>query len=180
MRPFATIRSFSILTLVLMLFGCAESSVQEVRQWMDNEKKQVKVMVPKLSEPKIYVPFTYGSKDSVDPYDPNKLLTAIAKLKDKSNSALKPDMERRREPLESYPLDSMKMVGTLEKPGLQYALLQIDKLVFQVKVGMYVGQNFGMITGVSESAVDIKEIVQDASGDWVERKAKLELQESKK
>ncbi len=72
------------------------------------------------------------------------------------------------------------MVGTLEKPGLSYALLQVDKSVFQAKVGNYVGQNLGMITNITDVAVELKEIVQDASGDWVERKATLELQETKK
>ena len=72
------------------------------------------------------------------------------------------------------------MVGTLEKPGIVYALVQAEKSLFQAKVGSYVGQNFGMITKITDIAVELKEIVQDASGDWVERKAKLELQESKK
>jgi len=72
------------------------------------------------------------------------------------------------------------MVGTLQKPGLSYALLQVDKAVYQIKVGNYVGQNFGKVTRVSETEVELKEIVQDASGEWTERQAKLELQESKK
>ena len=89
-------------------------------------------------------------------------------------------MERRREPLEAFPLDALKMVGTLRKTGLGYALIQVDKTVYQAKVGNYIGQNFGMITRVSDTAVELKEIVQDASGEWTERKAQLELQESKK
>jgi type IV pilus assembly protein PilP len=88
-------------------------------------------------------------------------------------------MQRRREPLEQYPLDTIRMVGMLQKPGMTYAILQVDKAIFQAKVGHYVGQNFGMITGISEDAVELKEVVQDASGEWVERKARLELQESK-
>jgi type IV pilus assembly protein PilP len=72
------------------------------------------------------------------------------------------------------------MVGTLEKPGLSYALLQVDKAVFQAKVGNYVGQNFGMITRITDTEVEVREIVRDAAGEWTERKAKLELQESKK
>jgi type IV pilus assembly protein PilP len=72
------------------------------------------------------------------------------------------------------------MVGTLTKPGLTYALLQTDKSVFQVKVGNYVGQNLGMVTRITDSEVDIKEVIQDASGEWVEREAKLELQETQK
>ncbi|MEO8408461.1 MAG: pilus assembly protein PilP, partial [Oxalobacteraceae bacterium] len=74
----------------------------------------------------------------------------------------------------------VKMVGTLQKPGLSYALLQVDKTVYQIKAGNYVGQNFGMVTKVTETVIEIKEVVQDASGEWTERQAKLELQESKK
>ena len=122
----------------------------------------------------------YDSKASVDPYNPKKLMVAFARAQNNSSSMLKPDMERRREPLESYPLDTLKMVGTLQKPGVTYALLLADKTVFQVKIGNYIGQNFGLITKVTESDVELKEIVQDASGDWIERPAKLELQESKK
>ena len=170
------------LSLVLLagLAGCGDGGVQEIKQWMTEVRQQARVSIPKLSEPKKFTPFIYGGKDTVDPYNPSKLAVAFAKLQSKSNSALKPDLERRREVLESFPLDTVKMVGTLQKPGLSYVLLQVDKSVFQAKVGNYVGQNLGMITNITDTAVELKEIVQDASGDWVERQAKLELQETKK
>lgn len=168
------------VALLSGLAGCGDGGVQEIKQWMDDARKQTKVAVPKLSPPKQFIPFSYGGKNSIDPFNPIKLSVALARLKTNSSGALKPDLERRRDPLESYPLDTLKMVGTLEKPGLSYALLQVDKAVFQVKVGNYIGQNFGMITSINETEVNVKEIVQDASGDWVERKAKLELQETKK
>ncbi|RYE76873.1 MAG: hypothetical protein EOO80_12045 [Oxalobacteraceae bacterium] len=72
------------------------------------------------------------------------------------------------------------MVGTLRKQGASFALLQAEHTVFQAKVGNYIGQNFGQITKISDSEVELKEIVQDAAGEWVERTAKLELQEIKK
>jgi type IV pilus assembly protein PilP len=163
----------------VVLSGCSDSGV-ELQQWMQETKQQTKVSIPKLSEPKKFIPFLYDSKASIDPYNPKKLLVALARAQGNSSSMLKPDMDRRREPLESYPLDTLKMVGTLEKPGLVFALLQADKVVFQAKVGNYVGQNFGMITKITDTGVELKDIVQDASGDWVERQAKLELQENKK
>jgi type IV pilus assembly protein PilP len=168
--------------VVILLAGCGDGGMQELSKWMDDVKAQTKVSIPKLSPPKKFTPFVYGGKDSIDPYNPVKLALAIAKLKSAGGGGgLKPpDLDRRREPLESYPLDTLKMVGTLQKDGLSYALVQFDKTVFQAKVGNYVGQNFGMITKINETEVDIKEIVQDASGDWVERKAKLELQETTK
>lgn len=168
------------IPFLLGLNGCSDGGVQEVQQWMDDIKRETKVSIPKLSEPKKFIPFIYSAKSVVDPYNPNKLAVALAKAQAGSSNGFKPDLDRRREPLESYPLDSLKMVGTLQKAGLSYALLHADKTVFQAKVGNYVGQNLGMITKITETEVDIKEIVQDAAGDWVERKAKLELQETKK
>lgn len=173
-------RSVVYAILFTGITGCGDGGVQEVKQWMDETRQQTKVSIPKLSEPKKFSPFTYSGKDSIDPFNPSKLAVAFAKMQSKSGSALAPDMDRRREPLESYPLDSLKMVGTLQKPGLSYALIQADKTVYQAKVGNYVGQNFGMITQISETEVELKEVIQDASGEWVERKAKLELQETKK
>jgi type IV pilus assembly protein PilP len=167
-------------TLLIGMVGCGDGGVQEVKQWMEETRQQTKVSIPKLSEPKKFTPFSYADKDSIDPFNPNKLAVAFAKMQSKSTSALAPDMDRRREPLESYPLDSLKMVGTLQKPGLSYALILADKTVYQAKVGNYVGQNFGMVTQISETEVELKEVIQDASGEWVERKAKLELQETKK
>jgi type IV pilus assembly protein PilP len=165
---------------VIVLAGCGDGGVQEVKQWMEDVQKQTPVSVQKLSEPKRFAPFVYSGKEEIDPYNPAKLSAALAKLQANSSSALKPDLERRKEPLENYPMDSIKMVGTLEKPGLVYALLQVDKAVFQAKVGNYVGQNFGMIIKITDTEVEVKEIVRDATGDWIERKAKLELQENKK
>lgn len=180
-RLFSARTPFVIVALaaVSSLAGCSDNGV-ELQQWMQETKQQTKVSIPKLSEPKKFIPFLYDSKASVDPYNPKKLMVAFARAQNNSSSMLKPDMERRREPLESYPLDTLKMVGTLQKPGVTYALLLADKTVFQVKIGNYIGQNFGLITKVTESDVELKEIVQDASGDWIERPAKLELQESKK
>ncbi|RJX31746.1 MAG: pilus assembly protein PilP [Oxalobacter sp.] len=167
-----------IVIVTFALMGCSQEA--QIRDWMEQTKRQTPVSVPKIPEPKTYAPFTYTRKDAIDPFNSVKLSMALAKLRAQSGKGLRPDMERRREPLEQFPLDTVRMVGTLERPGLAYAILQVDKAIFQVKVGNYVGQNFGMVTGITEDAVELKEIVQDASGEWVERKARLELQESKK
>jgi type IV pilus assembly protein PilP len=181
MKSVRTLMRASALLASLVLAGCGDGGVQDVKQWMGEVRRETPVSVQKLSEPKKFTPFVYAAKDEADPYSPMKLSAALAKLQGaKSSGALKPDLDRRKEALESHPLDTIMMVGTLEKPGLSYGLLQVDKAVFQVKVGNYVGQNFGMITRIAETEVEIKEIVRDAAGEWVERKAKLELQESKK
>jgi type IV pilus assembly protein PilP len=168
-----------LLLPLLLLSGCGDSDVQEVRTWMKQVDAQAKVAVPPLAEPKTFIPFAYVPNDAVDPFNPNKLLAELAKASAKSGGGIRPDMDRRKELLENYPLDTVKMVGTMQQRGVFYAVLQIDRSVHHVVVGQHVGQNFGLITSISDDAVSIKEIVQDATGDWVERMSKLELQESK-
>jgi type IV pilus assembly protein PilP len=171
--------SLALLTASLLLAGCSDSDVKEVRDWMAQVKAETRPGVKPLPEPKEFVPFAYGQKEVVDPFSPNKLLVELAKVAEASNNPLKPDTSRPRELLENYPLDTMRMVGAMQKSGASYGLLQIDKAVFQVRAGQRIGQNFGMVTRVSDGAVDIRETVQDAAGEWVERMTKLELQESK-
>lgn len=169
-----------LAALLLALAGCADSDMETLKQWMADVQRQTPATVQKLSEPKKFTPFAYDGKNEVDPFSPAKLSAALARQQSSSGNGIKPDLDRRKEPLESYPLDAIKMVGTLEKPGLNYAILQADKAIFQAKAGNYIGQNFGMITKVTDTEVEIREIVRDASGEWVEREAKLELQENKK
>ncbi|MFJ7567436.1 pilus assembly protein PilP [Herminiimonas sp. NPDC097707] len=165
--------------LLISLSGCGDGGIQDVSQWMKEVRQQTRVSIKPLSEPKKFTPFTYDAKGREDPYSTNKLAVALAKAK-KDTGTIRPDLDRRREALESYPLDNLRMVGTLAKPGLTFALLQADKSVFQVKVGNYIGQNLGMVVKITDTEVELKEIVQDASGEWVEREAKLELQETQK
>jgi type IV pilus assembly protein PilP len=174
-----SMRRFALVLSGALLAGCSDSDVREVRDWMAQVKKDTRVAVVPLTEPKTFIPFAYSAQEAIDPYSPNKLLAELAKAAAKSNNPNRPDMERRKELLESYPLDTIRMVGTLQKAGVSYALLQIDRSVHQVRVGQRLGQNFGVVTAVTENAVNIKEVVQDAGGEWVERMSKLELQESK-
>ena len=108
-----------------------------------------------------------------------KLQAAFDKLQTRSKNGVVPDVNRRRESLESYPLEQIKMVGHLSNGKQNFALLQVESLVYQAKVGNFAGQNFGVITRVSESEIKLKEMVQDAAGEWVERETALRLQEGK-
>jgi type IV pilus assembly protein PilP len=167
-----------VLLPVIILAGCGDGGVQDVSQWMQETKQQTRVSITPLSPPKKFTPFVYEANGRDDPYSSAKLAIALAKAK--GGGAIQPNLDRRREALESYPLDTLRMVGTLSKAGMTYALLQADKSIFQVKVGNYIGQNLGMITKIADNEVELKEVVQDASGEWVEREAKLELQETQK
>ena len=171
--------SLWLMAALPLLSACGSDDTEQVRAWMREVDAQTKVAVPPLAEPKTFIPFAYAQKDQVDPFNPNKLLAELAKLDARPGGGLRPDLDRRKELLESYPLDTVKMVGTIEKNGVIHAVLQIDRAVHQVVKGQHLGQNYGRITGITEDAVSIREIVQDATGDWVERMSKLELQESK-
>jgi type IV pilus assembly protein PilP len=173
------IRMLAVALTAVLLAGCSASDVKEVQDWMAQVKKDTRVQVVPLSEPKTFIPFAYTTRDATDPFSPNKLLAELARAAESDNSKYKPDMERRKELLEAYPLDTFAMVGVLQKGGINYAMLQIDRAVYQVKVGQRIGQNYGLVTSVTEGAINIKEVVQDAGGEWVERVSKLELQESK-
>lgn len=167
--------------LPLALSACGGSSEQEVQQWMDNVKKEARPFIPKLVEPKDFIPFRYDKRDELDPFNPAKLQSALAKMNPGTAHGIRPDLDRRKEALEAYPLDTLKMVGTLTEGPNHYALIQADgRGVYQAKAGNYVGQNFGLITKVDDDSVEIKEIYLDSGGDWAERPAKLELQEAVK
>jgi len=164
------------VAVALLLAGCGDSDVKEVRDWMDQVKHDTRPAVKPLAEPKDFIPYAYGAKEAVDPFSSSKLLNQLAKAAETTQDPNKPDLQRPREALEAYPLDTMRMVGTLQKAGANYALLQIDRSVYQVRAGQRIGQNFGIVTRVGDDAITIREVVQDAAGEWVERMAKLELQ----
>jgi type IV pilus assembly protein PilP len=115
--------------------------------------------------------------DGADPFSPQKLSVAIKQETRQQSALLTAELARRKEPLEAYPLDNMSMVGSLSKSGAPYALLKVDNLLYQVKPGDHLGQNYGKITGISETDITLRELVQDATGEWVERNSTLQLQE---
>ncbi len=160
---------------VVSLSGCANDQT-ELRQWMDTVRAGVKPVHTRISEPRRFEPYRYDNDGQVDPFSVAKLGGAPA-ADGAARGGLKPDLTRRREVLESYPLDAIRMVGQLANRQGQYALLQAESLVYQARVGNYAGQNFGMITRISETEVKLKELVQDAVGDWVERETTLQIQD---
>lgn len=169
--------------LSLILAGCAPSGEEELRLWMADQRASTKPRVTPLTEPKKFIPEPYSQDGAVEPFNPVKLTQALRRdsAQIASNAALiAPEMARRKEPLESFPLDSMAMVGSLNKTGTPTALLKVDNLIYQVKVGGYLGQNYGKIIQITETSIQLREIAQDATGDWIERSASLDLQEGKK
>ncbi|MCO5107825.1 MAG: pilus assembly protein PilP [Burkholderiaceae bacterium] len=164
------------LAAVLALAGCSNDQ-SELRAWMQQVRADTKPIQERIEEPKKFAPFRYDDVAEVDPFSPEKLATVLDGPQRPGAGGLKPDLNRRREALEAFPLDAIRMVGHLANGRQNHALLQVDKTVYQAHVGNYAGQNFGVITRISENEVLLKELVQDAAGDWVQRESTLRLQE---
>ncbi len=168
--------SLSAVILGMSLSACTGEQ-DELTQWMEQQKREVKPSVLPLSPPKKFDPQPYTALTGVEPFSTQKLTVALKQEARQPNSMLAAEINRRKEPLEAYPLDSMSMVGSVAKHGQPYALLRVDNLLYQVKVGDYLGQNYGKITKISETEISLREIVQDAAGEWIERPGSLQLQE---
>ncbi|RZI84134.1 MAG: pilus assembly protein PilP [Rubrivivax sp.] len=158
------------------LAGCG-GDMDELRQWMEQQRKEAKPSVTPLLPPKKFLPQPYEAVAGTDPFSSQKLSVAIRQEAAQPNSLLTAEINRRKEPLEAYPLDSMAMVGSLTRESRRYALMRVDNLLYQVKAGDYIGQNFGRIIKISETEITLREVVQDAAGEWIERTSTLQLQE---
>jgi type IV pilus assembly protein PilP len=170
----------ALVAAVFGLAGCGSSGQDELQQWMSDQRAQTKPKVEPIPEPKKFTPQAYTQEAATDPFSNQKLTQALRResAQSTSNGALvAPELSRRKEPLEGFPLDTMTMVGSMLKQGLPVALVRVDNLLYQVRPGNYLGQNYGKITKVSENEVVLREIVQDAGGEWIERAATLQLQE---
>lgn len=160
-----------VIFAAVLLAGCT-SQEEDVRSWMDQEAAKMKVGVKPLPEIRVFPAVDYTAADAVQPFDVSRL--AVDKRTGKGSG---PDMNRRREPLESFPLESLKLVGIMEKGRDTHAIIRAGASLFQARVGNFMGQNFGVVTKVSQSEVTLKELVEDLNGDWTERTSSLRLQE---
>lgn len=171
-----------LLVLPFFLVGCFGSSEDELYDWLKAERKKAAPSVNKSPEPISFVPQPYDQTSGVEPFNTQKLLSILRQETTQSASSSKlfnAENSRRKEPLEAIPLDSLSMVGTLFKNGQQVALIKSGDKLFQVKTGNHIGLNFGLIQKITESEITIREVVQEGSGEWVEKKAMLQLQEKK-
>lgn len=154
----------------LVLAGCGGESHQDLRAWMNEQGKGVRGKLDPLPQVKPYEPFAYNAFDLPDPFRPRKIEPA------KGSGKLGPDLSRPREPLEAYPLEALNMVGTLEQGKAMYALVRTpERDLYQIRRGNHLGQNFGVVTAITDAEIRLKELVQDSAGDWTERSITLQL-----
>jgi len=159
------------LVIVLGLGGCGGGGMDDLRTFVAEAGRDMQGKIEPLPEVKVYEPFTYDAFDLPDPFKPRKLTSG-------GGGGIQPDLNRPKEPLEAFSLETLKMVGMMSKKGTIHAVVKTpDNAVYHVRKGNYVGQNFGLITQISETELTLREIIQDSAGDWSDRISTLILQE---
>lgn len=168
-------KKFLVLVYCVLLGACSlNSEHDDLRQWMDNASRNLKGKVPPLPEVKPYEPVAYDAVGLVDPFKASRAIPEV--VKSGGGGKPPPNYERPREPLEAYPLESLRYVGVITRKKASYAIIRVDGSLYQVKKGNYLGQNFGVITKVDESEIVLMELIQNAAGDWEDRESSLLLQ----
>ena len=171
-----THRILAIAVSCLVLGACTGEQHSDLRQFVKESDNLPRGRIPPLPEVKTYEAFPYAAYDLTDPFKPRSITPP--KPDGLAGGIKAPDPNRRKEPLEAYPLENLKMVGTLQQKKEIYAVVRTpDNRLFRVKPGNFLGQNFGRITAISESAIKLKELVQDSGGEWKEEERSLLLQE---
>jgi type IV pilus assembly protein PilP len=154
--------------------GCANDQ-KDIRQWMGEQTSSMRGAVKPLPEIKIFPVVDYEPSLDLDPFNTARIEPAKPEKRQLNDPRLDPD--RQREPLEAYPLESLKMVGILMQGKETNALVQADKSLYQVHVGNFMGRNYGKIVAISPDSLELQELVEDTNEGWIERLSTLQLQE---
>ena len=173
MSAYRYLASFSLG--LFLLAGCGGEEHQELRSWMSEQEKGMRGKIDPLPKVRPYEPLTYDVAGALDPFSQQK-----AKAEGSRKGANLPDMNRPREPLEEFPLETLQLVGILQDKTRLIAQVMANGKSHQVKVGNYIGQNFGrvvrIVTAKNEERIVVKELVKDPDDQWVERESELLLE----
>jgi type IV pilus assembly protein PilP len=166
---------YSLLGAALLLAACGGEEFQDLRDFVQNAGADMRGKIEPPPDIKPYEPFTYENGAGLpDPFKPRK----SDARKSGGLGLNQPNLDRPKEELEDFPLESLSMVGYLFQKNVGHALIRsAEGRIYRVKAGNYVGQDFGQIISVTETEVKIKEMVQDSAGDWSERESTLQLVE---
>lgn len=172
-------RNVIVLALCGAFAACSGGDHEDLRAWMAENTKDLRGSVPKLPEVKPYEPAVYAVEAMLDPFKAAKIEPASKQKQGGAASGFQPDFEARElrnSLLEKYPLESLKMIGYLNVNKKPIAVIQADQSVKQVKIGEYIGLDFGLVTQITDKEVTLRELIQDSAGDWSERTSTLLLQ----
>ena len=166
----------SVLGLSCLLGACG-GDMSDLRQFISETKQKHHGKVDPLPEFPPYQTFEYVSFGARDPFRPQTDL-GVEPVAEQEYTGPRPEAQRRREPLERFPIDSLKMVGLLEQKTQTWGLVRDPEgTIHRVQPGNYAGQNHGKITDVEETRIDIVELVPDGLSGWVNREAQLAMAE---
>ncbi|MDX9699294.1 MAG: pilus assembly protein PilP [Rhodocyclaceae bacterium] len=167
------VRSYIVVALSASLLVACTTEQDDLRSWMTQQESGMRGRVDPLPEIKPFPVVEYGAELEESPFSLNRIEPESRGTQVTGG----PDLTRQREPLEVYPLESLSMVGVLMQEDKIEALISVSGTLHQVRVGNYMGQNHGVITGINETEVSLLELIEDMNGDWVEQPRTLQLQE---
>lgn len=165
----------------LLLTACGGSSHSDLREFVAQTQEQsLKISkIEPLPDIKPYETYLYKPESRRDPFTPSNAADTVPT--DTATGGIRPDPNRRREALESYPLDSLRMVGTMQHDNVNWAIVQVindpDGGIHRVSTGNYIGQNHGRVISINEEKIDLIEIVPNGLGGWRERELSVALSE---
>jgi type IV pilus assembly protein PilP len=168
-------------TAALALGGCGADEHGDLKEELNQLTKDLRGRVDPLPQVRPYEPVPYTAEGQVDPFRPERIEVAQGRgAASASTSLIEEQKKRPPEPLEAFPLESIQMLGTITQAKETFALVKAGPNLYRVKKGNYMGQNFGVITEIDEAQISLKELVQDSTGDWVERMSSLQLVEARR
>lgn len=174
-------KRLAIVVSVLALGACGGEEHGDLKQELAQASRDFRGRVDPLPPVKPYEPVPYTAEGQIDPFRPERIDVAQARASTPgSDKRLEAEKARPKEPLEAFPLESIQMLGTITQNKETFALVKAGPNLYRVRKGNYMGQNFGVVTGIDESQISLKELIQDSGGEWVERDSALQLVETKR
>ena len=181
MSPRSKIIGALAMASLAVLAGCSGDEYSDLKEELNLLTKDLRGRVDPLPQVRPYEPVPYTAEGQIDPFRPERIEVAGAGRAPSASTALVEEQRKRPpEPLEAFPLESIQMLGTITQNKETFALVKAGPNLYRVRKGNYMGQNFGVITGIDEAQISLKELVQDSTGDWVERVSALQLVEAKR
>ena len=168
----------SCAVLMALLLGCGNDDFSDVNQYIAEVKARPKGAIEPLPEVKVVEPFIFKPEGLRDPFKPLEQTDTEQNVEAATGNGIKPDTTRRKEELEAFTLDSLRMVGTIVRKSSLWGLVKSsDGTVHRVQVGNYMGKNYGKIIRIVNDKIELMEIVPDKPGTWREQQASLALSE---
>lgn len=178
-RPRSASRPWLVaVAAAAVLSGCAQHDMSDLDAYVREVLARKGSRIDELPPVEPYEVYTYASSEKVDPFEPFFKEQAASDQAQAQATAggLKPDFNRNKEELETYTLDSLRMMGTLELQEDLWGIVRSpDGTIHRVQIGNYMGRNHGKIVAISEDRIELNEIIQDGGSGWQERSAALAL-----